>query len=138
MKNLFLFLAVVCMSFLAACDTSKSAASDTDKSSSNTSVNVNNATDLTEYLSRIPGLSVSGQGSSARITIRGRSSLTNESEPLFVIDGTPINGGLSQASSLVPVHDIKSVRVLTSPTETTMYGIRAGNGVIEIKLKSGS
>jgi len=138
MKTLFLSMAVVILSFLTACSTSKSTSSNKDKSSSGTYDNMSTATDLTEYLKRIPGLNVAGEGANARVTIRGRSSLTNQEEPLFVIDGTPINGGLSQASSFVSVPNIKSVRVLTSPTETTMYGIRGGNGVIEIKLKNGS
>ena len=138
MKTLFLSMAVVFLSFITACTTSKSTSSNRDNSSSDTADNLNTATDLTEYLKRIPGLSVAGEGPNSRVTIRGRSSLINQEEPLFVIDGTPINGGLSQAYSFVSVPNIKSVRVLTNPTETTMYGIRGGNGVIEIKLKNGS
>jgi len=63
------------------------------------------------------------------------SSFVSETEPLFVVNGTPINGGLSAASSMVTVADIKSVRVLKTPSETSFYGIRGSNGVIVITLK---
>lgn len=91
---------------------------------------------LVEHLRRLPGVLVSGSGSNARITIRGINSFTMQSEPLFVVNGQPLAGGLSAAIAVVPVESIKSIRVLKNAEEIGFYGVRGANGVIEIKLKS--
>jgi TonB-dependent SusC/RagA subfamily outer membrane receptor len=124
--------------FIVACSSSKSASSDhaSGKTSSGDKVeNLNPAVDLVDHLRRIPGVQVSGSGSSAHVTIRGMASINSDSEPLFVINGTPLGGGLAAANSMVSVVDIKSVRVLKTPSETSFYGIRGSNGVIVIQLK---
>ncbi|MGB3078382.1 MAG: TonB-dependent receptor plug domain-containing protein [Saprospiraceae bacterium] len=127
---LFLSLMVV-----EACSSSKKASSSSKTNSTDKVENVNPAVDLVDYLSRISGISVTGRGSSARVSIRGMASINSDSEPLLVINGTPISGGLAAANSTVLVSDIKSIRVLKSPSETAFYGSRGSNGVIVIKLK---
>jgi TonB-dependent SusC/RagA subfamily outer membrane receptor len=94
-----------------------------------------NAISLIDHLRRVPGVQVSGNGGNAAITIRGISSIRSRTEPLFVIDGQQISGGLQFASRMVPVNDIKSIRVLKNPNETAIYGVRGANGVIVIRLK---
>lgn len=74
-------------------------------------------------------------GSSASITIRGNNSLTQSSEPLYVIDGFPSES--SMATALNP-SDIESVDVLKDASATAIYGARGANGVIVITTKKGS
>jgi TonB-linked SusC/RagA family outer membrane protein len=87
---------------------------------------------------RAPGLLVtvgSGQpGSAARVQIRGASSISGGSSPLYVIDGVPVEAGVFQ--SLNP-NDIESVDVLRDASATAIYGNRGGTGVIVITTKKG-
>ena len=101
--------------------------------------------------SKIAGVNVvsaSGSpGAAARITIRGQTSITGSNEPLFVIDGVPLdnssrgNGvaGVDQGNRLIDVNpnDIASLTVLKGPAATALYGIRAANGAIIITTKRG-
>mgnify|MGYP003939271573 CR=1 FL=1 len=92
-----------------------------------------------------------GAGSSVSMVIRGATSLNNDNQPLFVIDGVPINNTLNNVtqigrdnrvdygnaiSSLNP-EDIESVTVLKGPSAAALYGSRAGNGVVLITTKNG-
>lgn len=83
---------------------------------------------------------------SARIVIRGNNSLTGNNQPLFVVDGVPIDntpgdeGSIdygNTASDLNP-EDIESMQVLKGPNASALYGSRAANGVILITTKKGS
>jgi TonB-linked SusC/RagA family outer membrane protein len=91
-------------------------------------------------------------GASANIMIRGGSSLSGNNQPLFVVDGIPIDnttpvsqGGLvasiapasNRAIDLNP-EDIESVTVLKGPAAAALYGIRAASGAIVITTKKGS
>ena len=91
--------------------------------------------DLTAHLRNIVGLNVHGDGPAAAVTIRGINSFYAVQEPLFVIDGTPISGGLSAAYGLVTINDIDYIRVLKDGADLAIYGVRGGNGVIEIYTK---
>jgi len=88
---------------------------------------------------RIPGmtvLSTSGQpGSEASITIRGVSSISSSSDPLFVIDGVPVESGIFQA---INPNDIASVDVLRDAVATALYGSRGAAGVIVVTTKRGT
>lgn len=92
-----------------------------------------------------------GTGSSVSMVIRGATSLNNDNQPLFVIDGVPVANSLNNVgqigrdnrvdygnaiSSLNP-EDIESVTVLKGPSAAALYGSRAGNGVVLITTKSG-
>ncbi|MDH3245249.1 MAG: TonB-dependent receptor plug domain-containing protein [Saprospiraceae bacterium] len=93
------------------------------------------AISLEDHLSRVPGVQVSGSGNSARVRIRGVSSLNSGNDPLFIVNGQQINGGFGALRDAAPVHEIKSIRVLKDPSETAFYGVRGSNGVIVITLK---
>lgn len=95
--------------------------------------------------------STGGPGSSVSMVIRGASSLTSDNQPLFVVDGVPMNNTLNNVqeigrenkpdfgnaiSDLNP-EDIESVSVLKGPSAAALYGSRAGNGVVLITTKSG-
>jgi TonB-linked SusC/RagA family outer membrane protein len=88
-------------------------------------------------------------GSSASIRIRGYTTVGGTSQPLFVVDGTPIDNSTStttdatagtvtanRASDINP-NDIESVEILKGSAAAAIYGARAANGVILITTKSG-
>ncbi len=100
----------------------------------------------------IPGLQMSvgsGQpGAPATIFIRGRNSVNSGTQPLYVIDGVPMETGTQgmrssegqQMSPLATINsqDIESVTVLKDASATSIYGARAANGVIVITTKKGN
>jgi len=100
-----------------------------------------------------PNVTVNTQGgdpgSSAFILIRGAKSLQGTNQPLFVVDGTPIDnttestmGGdgstvtQNRAADINP-NDVESVQILKGSAAGAIYGARAANGVILITTKSG-
>lgn len=137
MKNIF---TVLFFSFsiliLGGCLTSKGPSATKDQFERQADIEApDNAISLIDHLRRVPGVQVFGDGSNASITIRGISSIKSRTEPIFVVDGQQISGGLQFVTRMVPVNDIKSIRVLKNPNETAIYGVRGANGIIEIKLK---
>ncbi len=80
-------------------------------------------------------------GEGATIRIRGGSSLSASNDPLFVIDGVPVdNDGISgMRNPLSTIHptDIETFTVLKDASATAIYGSRASNGVIIITTKTG-
>ncbi|MBV8328798.1 SusC/RagA family TonB-linked outer membrane protein [Chryseobacterium sp.] len=87
----------------------------------------------------------SGQPGASTITlIRGISSLTSGNDPLYIIDGVPVQSGdisgaltTQNALSLINPADIQDVQVLKDGVATAIYGSRGANGVILITTKSG-
>ena len=88
---------------------------------------------LLDMLRREPGLTISGNGPNASVTMRGFRTVEGTNEPLFVIDGAPLGFGYGAASS-VDVTTVESIKVL-SPAQSGLYGSRGGNGVIQIRTK---
>lgn len=92
----------------------------------------------------------SGVMGSSRITIRGNGSLNGSNQPLYVIDGVPMNNGnYGQAGewggfdagdgiSSINSEDIESMSVLKGGTAAALYGSRAANGAIVITTKKGT
>jgi TonB-linked SusC/RagA family outer membrane protein len=100
--------------------------------------------------------SSSGLGGSAKVIIRGNRSASGNNQPLYVIDGVPMNntitdqtstsiGGTNDAgnrdggdgiSNLNP-DDIESMNILKGPSAAALYGSQAANGVIVITTKKG-
>lgn len=91
-------------------------------------------------------------GGSARVIIRGNNSLTGNNEPLYVVDGIPVdNTNIAQGvvfefnvpdygngiSDINP-NDIESITVLKGPNAAALYGSRASNGVVLITTKKGT
>ena len=83
-------------------------------------------------------VSPSGEPSApARILIRGVGSITTDAEPLFIVDGVPVqSGGTSPLTYLNP-NDIKNISVLKDASATAIYGSRGANGVVLITTKTG-
>lgn len=91
-----------------------------------------------------------GLGGSTKITIRGNSSLTDNNQPLWIVDGVPFTdnntsdasafGGYDRGGTAFDINpeDIESISVLKGPNAAALYGSRAGNGVILVTTKRGS
>ena len=77
--------------------------------------------------------SSSGQpGASPRVRIRGTGTI-NDSDPLYIVDGMPIEGGLDYLNP----SDIESIEVLKDAASGAIYGARAANGVVMVTTKKG-
>lgn len=100
---------------------------------------------------RIPGVNVlsnSGSpGTSVNVRVRGTTSINASNDPLYVVDGVPVNVGnysgvaenafgINVLSNLSP-NDIESIEVLKDASASSIYGSRASNGVILITTKKG-
>lgn len=87
---------------------------------------------------QVAGLQVftsSGEpSSSVSMRIRGISSINSDSEPLFILDGSPISSG---AFTALNPNDIETMTVLKDASATAIYGSRAANGVVILTTKKG-
>jgi TonB-linked SusC/RagA family outer membrane protein len=104
---------------------------------------------------KVPGVNITNsgpQGGSSRIVIRGESSITGNNQPLFIIDGVPVDnystggnlntgqGGFDYGNALQDLNpdNIGSVTVLKGPNAAALYGSRASNGVVIITTRNGT
>ncbi|MBC9912381.1 SusC/RagA family TonB-linked outer membrane protein [Chitinophaga varians] len=103
---------------------------------------------------KVAGLDVSmtnsGVGASVKVTLRGVKVVGGDNQPLYVIDGVPINnsspgqadkyGGydLGDGTSIINPDEIETMSVLKGGAATALYGSRASNGVILITTKKGN
>jgi TonB-linked SusC/RagA family outer membrane protein len=93
--------------------------------------------------------SANGAGGSSRVIIRGANSLVGNSQPLYVIDGIPMDnsnpnspgssGGIDYGDGISNINpeDVESISVLKGPNAAALYGQRGSNGVVLITTKSG-
>ncbi|NIR60030.1 MAG: TonB-dependent receptor plug domain-containing protein, partial [Gammaproteobacteria bacterium] len=87
-------------------------------------------------MGRVPGVWITHTpDGELAIRIRGSTSIRGSTEPLYVIDGMPIQPGPAGQLSGISVYDIASIEVLKDVASTSMYGVRGANGVIVIKTK---
>lgn len=81
-------------------------------------------------------------GEGVKIRVRGATSISGGNEPLYVIDGIPMNQGgtIGQSNPLADINfaDIESFEVLKDASAAAIYGARASNGVVLITTKSGA
>ncbi|MCL3779628.1 SusC/RagA family TonB-linked outer membrane protein [Prolixibacteraceae bacterium JC049] len=120
----------------------------------------NNANVLNSIGGKVAGVQVTSSsgvaGGSSFVTIRGAASITGNNQPLFVVDGIPINNdqnysgnpddgrnnltgsvGFSNRAIDLNPDDIETMSVLKGGAATALYGLRAANGVIIITTKKG-
>lgn len=137
MKTFFqLIMAGLLIALLGSCSLSRQPGTSAEREPRPADIyEPDNTLTLADHLRRVAGVQVQGNGPNATITIRGRTSIYGSNEPLFVINGQPISGGFQEASQMVPVQEIKAIRVLKNPDEVGIYGVRGANGVIEIDMK---
>lgn len=90
-------------------------------------------------MARFPGVWVTtNPDGTIGIRIRGTTTVHGHQEPLYVIDGIPVEPGPNGSLSGINPRDIASIQVLKNAIDTALYGTRGANGVILIKLKSAS
>lgn len=106
---------------------------------------------------KVPGLIITGTAGgpagSSRVIIRGSTSVTGNNQPLYVVDGVPIDnsnyGGtgsgqyasgmdFGDAISAINPDDVETISVLKGASASALYGARAANGVILITTKKGT
>ncbi len=136
MKTLFMALFAFSVFLLAGCGTSQTAASGSTKTTAAPERPFSSYNDLADALRTMGGLRVEGGGTTAKIYIRGTSTITLETQPLYVIDGNPIGHNYSMANSALNMGDITGIKVLRAAHETTIYGKEGANGVILITTKN--
>lgn len=88
-----------------------------------------------------------GDVGSSRIVIRGETSIAGENQPLFIVDGIPVDNSQLNGQSIgrdfknaiadLNPEDIKSLTVLKGPNASALYGARAAHGAIVITTKNG-
>jgi len=102
---------------------------------------------------KVAGVSISSAsgspGASTKVVLRGYSSITGSNQPLYVVDGSPIDNSMTGATGSTRSTDygnsandinpenIESMTILKGASATALYGSRAANGVIMITTKSG-
>lgn len=105
---------------------------------------------------KVAGLQINGasgnMGGSAKVILRGVKSLSGSNQPLFVIDGVPIDGsdfnttdaqrgagGFDYGNLIQDINpdDIENISILKGPNASALYGSRASNGVVMIITKKG-
>lgn len=77
---------------------------------------------------RVAGVQITGVEPNVRVVIRGISSISGSSQPLFLLDGTPTD--ISTISN-IPVNDIETVEILKG-AEAAIFGSRGGGGVMAV------
>ncbi len=87
---------------------------------------------------RIAGVNVSTEtgapGAGVSVRVRGTGSISSSNEPLYIVDGIPVEGALNTLAA----SDIDEITVLKDASSAAIYGSRATNGVVLITTKSGA
>ena len=91
---------------------------------------------MSSFSGKIAGVQISNTssdpGASNSVIIRGVSSLSGSNQPLYVVDGVPVDN-----IKFLSPNDIESISVLKDAASAALYGSRGANGVIIITTKSG-
>lgn len=86
---------------------------------------------------KVAGMQVTGTGqpgTAATISIRGAASINASNQPLFIVNGVPVEGNIND---VINVNDIESITILKDAAATAIYGSRASSGAIVITSKRG-
>jgi len=85
---------------------------------------------------KMPGVQITTTEGSpdadVKIRVRGGGSITQSNDPLYIVDGFPVDG-----IGDIPANDIEDITVLKDASSTAIYGSRGANGVILVTTKSG-
>lgn len=98
------------------------------------SMNVSNATESLQ--GKVAGITVvgaGGPGAQPKVLIRGFSTINLTTDPLYVVDGVPMGGGIN----FLNPNEIESIEVLKDASASAIYGSRASNGVIMVTTRKG-
>lgn len=81
-----------------------------------------------------PGIYIEGVGVNAKVFTKGVSSINNQKEVLFILNGVQV-GTFTQIVNILNPESIKSITVLKNANDIAIYGFRGSGGVILIKTK---
>ena len=125
MKNIYL---IIFISTLISCEVNKYPVS--SEQDTNTSLS------LLDRLRSIPGLKISGfDERNAEVYLRGQTSILYYREVLFYLNGTRV-GNYSSTYQIIQPENIKSIKLLKSASELSIYGSDGRDGVILITTKN--
>lgn len=86
---------------------------------------------------KVAGLSINragtGVGAPTRVVLRGNRSFNQDSQPIYIVDGVPLDGNISDINP----DDVESITVLKGANASALYGSRGQNGVIMVNTKKG-
>ncbi len=86
---------------------------------------------------KVAGLTVTrnatGPGGESKVLLRGNRSITNSNQPLYIVDGVPLNGGVEMLNA----DNVESMTVLKGASAAALYGSQGQNGAIIITTKKG-
>ncbi|MFT4023679.1 MAG: TonB-dependent receptor [Flavihumibacter sp.] len=85
---------------------------------------------------KVAGVSITNSaapGGAVMVRIRGVGSVTGVNDPLYIVDGVPTRGGLTEINP----NDIEDIQVLKDASAASIYGSRANNGVIVVTTRKG-
>ncbi|MBO9634126.1 MAG: SusC/RagA family TonB-linked outer membrane protein, partial [Chitinophagaceae bacterium] len=92
----------------------------------------------TDVITRLKGIApsilVDERGAKPKLTIRGQATIWGNDQPLIVVDNFPYEGDLNNINP----NDVEDISILKDAAAASIWGIRAGNGVIVIKTKRGA
>jgi Ca-activated chloride channel homolog len=96
------------------------------------------AASVQTLIGRVPGVTISSNNNAIarapqNIVIRGTTSSSSKNEPLYIIDGVPVQ---SNVLAKINPNDIQDINVLKDSAATSLYGARAANGVVVINSKN--
>lgn len=102
-------------------------------------INQNKSVNAIEAIKgRVPGVDIVSTGykpgDGVRVRIRGTRSIKASNDPLYVLDGIPMAGGIGDLNQ----SDIQSIEILKDASATAIYGSRGANGVVLITTRRGS
>lgn len=100
------------------------------------SLNQRTTPDIISRLEGVSSILFDNKGESHRppLTIRGLSSINGSKDPLIVVDNFPYEGDINNINP----NDVESITILKDASAASIWGTRAGNGVIVITTKNGS
>ncbi len=125
----FLILLIVPFLFLSSCATT-AGTSDADRIDELLIENPD--LELKDYLRRLSGVNVMDSGGEVRVMLRGVSTISGDTSPLFVVDGSRVGNSYDAVDNAVDVKDIHSINVMRSSEAMTTFGMQAAHGAIVI------
>lgn len=128
MKRNFIFFILL---IIYSCEINKNIGSNKTRSNINIRENVS----ILNQIRRNPGIYIQGNDEqSAKVFIRGITSINFQKEVLFILDGLQV-GAFSQIVNILDPNDVKNIQVLKNASDLNIYGFRGSGGVIIIKTR---
>ena len=128
MKRNFIFFILL---IIYSCEINKNIGGNKTRSNINIRENVS----ILNQIRRNPGIYIQGNDEqSAKVFIRGITSINFQKEVLFILDGLQV-GAFSQIVNILDPNDVKNIQVLKNASDLNIYGFRGSGGVIIIKTR---